>query len=430
MLLVVPLASRSQAELTEATFFGTPFWTIQLEFTPRDWAALQPVQRLTARGTPSPEGVPRGEADALGYTFPYTHATVRIGSASFPDVGIRVKGSDTFLRALDRGKWSLKIDFNRNIPGQRLGRLSTLNLHNAITDPGFMNENLGYRLYRNAGVAAPRTTYARVIVDVPGMVAHRVFGVYTAVEAVDQHFVDDRFHSPAAIFKPFSREMFPDLGASWTTYRETFNPKSVVTPADGARLVAFCRLVASGHDAAFAAQIGKVLDLDAFARFLAVAVWLADPDSALDGGKNFYLVLPRPDGPFVFVPWDLDHAFGQFPVVDAGLLQQLDIRAPARRGDNRLVTRLLRLPEFRRSYLDALRRLIATDAEPTRVADLVDATAALLRPFVAEEPPDVLRDFDRAVAGLPTPRAGNGGIPIKPFAVARTRSVAMQLSRP
>jgi spore coat protein CotH len=352
------------------------------------------------------------------------------GAATIPDVGIRIKGSDTFLRAKDRGKWSFKIDFDRFTRGQHLGSLSTLNLHNGITDPGFMNESLGYRLYRDAGVAAPRTTYARVFVHVPGVIDHQPYGVYTAVEDVDASFVQDRFHAASALFKPFSRLLFPDFGPSFAAYRDAFNPKSSLTEHDAARVVELCRLVAAGSDAAFAARIGRVLDLESFSRFLAVAVWLADPDSALDGGKNFYLVLPRPDAPFVFVPWDLDHAFGQFPVVDAALLQELDIRAPARRGDNRLVTRLLRLPDFRASYLDALRSLVTTDADPARIAAWVDASARVLRPAVAGESPDVLRDFDRAVAGLPTPRAGNGGIPIKPFAIARTRSVTAQLARP
>ena len=45
------------------------------------------------------------------------------GAATIPDVGIRIKGSDTFLRARDRGKWSFKIDFDRFTRGQHLGSL-------------------------------------------------------------------------------------------------------------------------------------------------------------------------------------------------------------------------------------------------------------------------------------------------------------------
>jgi hypothetical protein len=279
-------------------------------------------------------------------------------------------------------------------------------------------------LYRDSGVPASRTAYARVFVHVQGEPA-RYAGLYSVIEQVDERFALDRFGTNAAIFKPFTRVLFPDLGPSWNSYRDLFNPRSTYAIDDANRLVDLCRLVATADDATFGRRIGQIVDLDTFARFLAVAVWLADPDSALDGGKNFYLVLSAPTRPFTFVPWDLDHAFGQYPLIEPRLLQELDIYAPARRGDNRLVTRLLKLPAFRDRYLAGLDRIVRDKADD--FAAQVDGLAAILRPAVAEESASVLSAFDRAVAGLPVSRAGNGGIPIKPFVAARTRFVRTQL---
>ena len=65
-------------------------------------------------------------------------------------------------------KISLKVDLNKYVKGQRLAGLTTINFQNNITDVGWMNEVLAYRLYRDAGALAPRTTYAQVYVTVEG----------------------------------------------------------------------------------------------------------------------------------------------------------------------------------------------------------------------------------------------------------------------
>ncbi|MBI4662580.1 MAG: CotH kinase family protein [Verrucomicrobia bacterium] len=66
--------------------------------------------------------------------------------------------------------------------------MSTLNLHNNATDAGFMNEVPTFRLFRDAGVPAPRTTFARVFVTVPRKHERRYFGLYTILENVDNNF--------------------------------------------------------------------------------------------------------------------------------------------------------------------------------------------------------------------------------------------------
>jgi spore coat protein H len=426
---IVAASSQAAPRLAETELFQRDLWTTELELTAADWDTIQPVQHLAGNGVPLSTVAVDGEAAALGYVLPYVRATMRIGDERFEDIGLRVRGNDTLLRALPSRKWSFKIDFNRYVRGQHLGDLTKLNLNNDITDPGFMNDALGYRLYRAAGLAAPRTSYARVFLTVPGRFARRALGLYTVVEEVDARFARDRLGVPAAVFKPFTREVFPYLGSRWEPYRDRFNPQTEVTEADTARVIAFCRTVARASDAEFERDIGRVLDLDAFARFLVVAVWLADPDSALDGGKNFYLLLPQSTRAFVVVPWDLDHAFGQYPFIEPAELQQLDIYAPARRGENDLVARLLRIRTFRTRYLDALAHLIEHDAAPEQIASEVDDLATVIRPAVAEESPAVLADFDRAVSSARVIRSGNGGVPIKPFARARTESVRRQLAR-
>jgi hypothetical protein len=110
-------------------------------------------------------------------------------------------------------KRSLKVDLNDGMPGRNLDGVTKLNLHNNVTDASWMNEVLSYRLFRDAGVPAPRTSYAELFLTVPGKHDHEHVGLYSLVENVDNRFALDRFGTKkGAILKPVTRQPFEDLG--------------------------------------------------------------------------------------------------------------------------------------------------------------------------------------------------------------------------
>lgn len=88
---------------------------------------------------------------------------------------------------------SLKVDLNKYVKGQSLGRVTKLTLPNNVTDASMMNEVLAYRLYRDARVPAPRTAYAKVFVTVPGKYERKYSGLYSMSEAVDKQFAERHF---------------------------------------------------------------------------------------------------------------------------------------------------------------------------------------------------------------------------------------------
>ena len=103
------------------------------------------------------DGRRNGMTGAMGLEFEYVHGDVAIDDQTFPNVGVRYKGNGTYMQGQTAGKLSFKLQLDRFDKGQRLGRITTLNLHSNISDATFMNEALAYLLYRDAGVAAPRT---------------------------------------------------------------------------------------------------------------------------------------------------------------------------------------------------------------------------------------------------------------------------------
>lgn len=367
-------------------------------------------------------GKRNGLASAMGIEFKQVHAGVTIEDRTFRDVAVRYKGNGTYLEGMGAGKFSYKIDLSQFVKGQNIGGATKLNLHSNITDPSWMNEPLAYWLYRDAGVPAPRTGYARVYLAVAGQFEKKYAGLYSVVENVDSHFAARVFSNKGgAIFKPVSTDLFRYLGKDWAKYNQTYDPKGTYSAEQKQRVIDFTRLVSEAGDAEFAARVGDYLDLEEFARFMAVMVFLSDMDGILGPGQNFYLYLDPKTQKFLFVPWDQDHSFGQFPMT--GSQQQrnnLSIHKPWV-GRKRFLERVFAVDGFKKLYLARLEEFSHTLFEPQRFGAQVDEVAAVIRPAVQEE--GKLDRFDRAVAGT-----SRSYVPIKPFVKARFASITDQLA--
>jgi hypothetical protein len=185
---------------------------------------------------------------------------------------------------------------------------------------------------------------------------------------------------------------------------------------------------------------------------MSVTVWLSTLDSILSIGQNYYIYMD-PAGKMQFLPWDLDHSFGQFPLIGSQeQREKLSINHPWR-GENRFLERMFRVEEFKKLYLQKMQDFSKDIFQPERFIKQVDQIAAAIRPAVAEESAGRLARFDGAVAGKPVeqgpmgpaerpattqpttqnappPRPGPFGSlnPIKLFAPLRAKSVIEQLS--
>jgi spore coat protein H len=447
--LLAQTPATAPVTLTAAQLFDTnKIWDVHVTFSPEAQSALMPPPAPTlaemggARGVPgfvSPEGRRNGISGFRGIDFQYVHASLDFAGRTFPDVAVRLKGNGTFTPVAKFGKPSYKIDLNKYVKGQKLAGVSTINLHNNTVDTSWMNEVLAYRLYRDAGTPAPRTAYARVYVTVTGKQTREYAGLYSLAENVDEDFVEDRYKVNAgALFKPVTTALFHDLGKDWKAYNQIYDPKTEPTAADTARVTEFSSLVTSASDQTFAARFAEFVDVDAFAKHMAVVVWLGNPDSLLSQGQNFYLYLHPTTKKFVFIPWDQDHSFGQFaPWRSAESQQQLDILRPwspgsfATPGQNRFIERVFALEAFKKPYLANLASLARTVAAPARLLSQIDELARVLQPVVAAEPmPARAESFKLAIGEATYPRFINTNVPLVPIKVFvrnRDASVRRQL---
>lgn len=404
-----------------------------------------------ARNLQGAEGKRNGLAASRGIEFEYVHADLEFEGQLLKDVGVRYKGNGTFMQSRFSIKRSLKVDLNRYVKGQKLAGVGKLNFHNNVSDASWMNEVLSHRLFRDAGVPAPRTAYARVFITVPGLYDRHYFGLYSLVEDLDKYFAAEAFGTKkGAIFKPVTPNLFGDLGNDWAKYKQTYDPKTEVSDQETGRVMEFCRLVSQADDAEFAAKVGQYLDLEEFARFMSVTVWLSTLDSLLGPGQNFYVYLHPKTRQFQFLPWDLDHSFGQFPMMGTQEQREnLDIHKPWA-GNKRFLERVFKVEAFQKLYLARLAEFSQTIFKPARFLQQVDEVAAAIRPAVREESEEKLAQFDKVVAGESVEPAGPGGLfgggrrdgeraggrggmgqprkPIKAFVKVRAQSVLDQLA--
>ena len=418
-------ATPANVTAISAAEFFTParVWTAHLSMTADAWQAMQPRQGGADPGFGfgfdrflGPPGGRNGVAARRGIEFDYVHATLRINDWTFPDVAVRYKGNGSFLRASRGGadKISLKVDLNKHVKGQKLAGLTTINFQNNITDVGWMNEVLAYRLYRDAGALAPRTTYAQVYLSVDQR-EQRYLGLYSISENVDDNFAEERFGTrKGAIFKPSTMELFTDWGPDWNTYNQSYDPKTDLTEAQRQRVIALGRLVSSASDAAFAATIADYVDLDDFAKYSAVLVWLANHDSLLQNGQNFYTYLHPATNRMHFIAWDQDFSFG-----NSRYFPTWPIHDPFG-GSQRFLARLYKVEAFRTKYLARMtefsERLFVAD----RLRQQIGEIAPAIRPSIELEGQEWLRAFDQVAGGT----AG-----IVPFVTSRAAFVNAELAK-
>jgi spore coat protein H len=445
--------SKLKGPLTSAELFNpTNAWTVHLTFTLNQWMVMEPNQgvgyggfggrRGPGRGMnlQGPEGKRNGLASAMGIEFTYVHADLEFAGEIFKNVAVRYKGNGTYMQSRNALKRSLKVELNKYVKGQKLAGVTKLNFHSCVTDASWMNEALAHRLYRDAGVPAPRTAYARVFVTVPGTFNRKLFGLYSLVEDVDTHFVKANFpDKDGALFKPVTPEMFGDLGTDWKDYNQTYDPKTKLSPAEQQRVIDFCHLVTNASEAEFAVKLGDFVDLDELSRYLAVMVFLVDLDGIFGPGQNFYLYLSPKTRRFSFIPWDQDHSFGQFGMRGSQeQREQLSIQHPWG-GEKRFLERVYGLDSFQKVYLARLKEFHQTIFRPERFHQQVNDLGVALRTAVREESSDKFARFEQAVAGKTFEPGSFGGFgggrrfggpikPIKPFVEVRAQSIADQLA--
>ncbi len=437
-ILAVAWGTAHGKDESKGAFGLTRAHKLHLQLSAQQWAKLQPAAPRfpwMPGGQPQPKARAKEKTDThrggFGMEFPWSQGELTIDGKTFKNVGLRYKGNFTYMASSRGLKRPLKIDLRRHVAGQHFHGLRKLNLNNGVTDPSKAREVLSYAVFRAAGVPAPRTAFAEVTLSVPGKYDREFVGLYTLVEQVDRVFLERHFKSgKGLLLKPEGLQGgLQHFGDDWKRYEQGYRLRSEADRKQQKRLIDFTRLVNQPDDDLFRKEVASYLDVGAFLRFLAANALLANLDSFLGFGHNYYLYL-RPDtNKFVFIPWDLDLSLAAWPVAGTPEQQvELSIMHP-HRGDNKLIDRLLAMKEVNEKYRKLLGELTAGCFTKERLlADLAAIEKVTKEPLEREAKAARARKEGAAAFGFGMPAVFGASLPPKRFFEKRTESVAAQLA--
>lgn len=417
---------------TAAELFGfAKLWDVELRISEKNYRALTPEQ---GRG--------------FDRDFPYAEGEVSIAGHAPVRAGLRYKGNSSYSSASRTKKKSFKIDFNRVVENQEFLGMTKLNLNNNILDPSQAREALAYQMFSDMGLPSCRTAFARVYLRIGDEKEKEYLGLYTMVEQVNGAFLKDRFGTrKGLLLKPERSNSFPYLGEKWEDYERTYIPKTTAPPEFGKRLVEFTRFVEESSDKEFAEKISGYVDLPGLLKFTALHAVLSHLDSFLLRGHNFYIYLPRGDGRFHWIPWDVNSTFaGHRSAGSAAQQTDLSIRQPFT-DSVKLLSRVMKIESARTEYTKQVEAVLSGPFKPetlqARMRKILDTISAAVSRDSNTDFPRFKANFAKAETGgqpggqdspsRPGNRdPGRGGMQQKPllanFIAARTSSILAQIS--
>jgi len=354
---------------------------VTITLAPADWDVL--------RNQPEVIGMPKITCGNQPTEKPYTYfpADVTVDGVTVTNVGVRKKGG---FGSLSTARPGLKVKATEFTSGQRIFGLKRLTLNNNHQDDTRISQCLGYDLFRQAGVAAPRCNFAHVTVNGEDL------GVYSNVETIKKAFLRRHFDDDEGRLYESGGEFLPGR-------TDGFQPKTNKEAPDCSDLPPVATAI-QASDADFPSALGAVVDIDAFTTYWAMEVITDHWDGLANNQNNHFFYHDPTSDKFHFIPWGIDALFTG--------------RARTTRPDSvfacgSLPWRMYDVPETRTLYLAKLRQLLdsvwdesAILAEITRMQTLIEPIAdptssgdlaariQNTRDFVSTRKADLLAELD------------------------------------
>ena len=239
------------------------------------------------------------------------------------DVGLRYKGSiGAFVGCLSGPNWSnpsgyktcpklsmkIKINYKND---KKFYDLKKLQFHSQNLDPTKMRERLGYYMFRNFGIPAPRSNHAVIYIN------GEFSGLYANTEQIDGPFTNKNFiNKNGNLYK----EVWPvnDQGQSNSIDYFISGLRTNEEISDVSRIKKFSDELADKDYSNSWNVVQNYIDKDIFLKTLVVDRRIANDDGFLhfylsENGQyenhNFYWYEDPITNNFQIIPWDLDNAF-------------------------------------------------------------------------------------------------------------------------
>jgi spore coat protein H len=253
----------------------------------------------------------------------YVEGSMTFEGETVEPVGVRYKGSiGAFIGCTDGPnpfapdgaktctKLSMKVKINWEDSNKEFYGVRTVQLHSQNLDPSAMHERLGYWLFREMGVPAPRSTHARVIIN------GEYVGLFALTEELDGRFTRENFDDGTGnLYKevwPFAVGGIPQTADALIAGLETNEDED----PNADIMTGFTSELAAAPAASELDVIETWSDVDLLLRTFVVDRAIRNDDGPLHwycfgpcAPHNFYWYEDPTDRTVTLIPWDLDNAF-------------------------------------------------------------------------------------------------------------------------
>lgn len=311
----------------------------------------------------------------------YLEASLLIDGNDAGTVGVRQKGFFSNWGAFDSQKKPLKIDFNEFVSDHKYDGLKKLNLQNGFSDPSMMRDVLAYKLFRDVGIPAPRTAYAKVYLN------ETYWGLYIMVEQINKTFLKENFSdNDGNLFKCIDNTNLEWQGESIDAYTDEFELKTNEEVNDWSDFINFVDIVNNSDEADFKSDLETVFMLDNYLKTLALDVLMQNWDSYYDHGRNFY-VYHNPDNDKIqWIPWDYNLSFSSSTadllLNNVGNGEAWPGEEPAEKP---LTKNIMANEALKKQYLQHVCDIKNTYFTLEHLEDYIDQTAALIEDALEED---------------------------------------------
>ncbi len=361
----------------------------------------------------------------------YVRGDVSIDGAAYGDVGVRLKGGAGSFVPLDGdypeisgdgngnpGKSALILNLDKFVDDQEHLGLEKLTVNNLVQDDSCIHETMGYALFREGGVAAPRTAYADLTLNGESK------GLFLLVESQDNSlFLDDHYGTDDGNLYEGAYGMDIDEASIHEFDQDNGDDESMDDLRELALWLEEAELI--GGDEGYGVMAERI-DMDDYSSFAATEITTGHWDG-YSPSMNNYKVHHHPDtGTWTFLPWGADQlfedSFGQYggvmmepgPTWHGARVHRICFDSPAC------------MAELHGAFIDVLERIeqMELDALRTEAQALIESRALAeseahgdpertreaweeVETYLAERP-DQLHEWLGCLAGEPVDHDGDG----------------------
>ena len=250
-----------------------------------DWDSL----RHQSRSIP---GEFVGDCRSGPYKGDYTYfpATIDIDGESASDIGIRKKG---FIGSQSTEKPGFRINLDEYVDDTKLYCTDNITLNNSVQDPALIRQCLTYKVFRDAGLPAPRCNFARVSMN------GKDLGIYVNVEPVKKRFLRQHFSDDDGdLYEGTITDFAPD-------WYSTFDVKTDETDATLSTIREVADAIDAGTDD-LETILRRHFDFERLLTFLSAETWTGHWDGYGGNQNNFFVYRDPETDKMTFIPWGVD----------------------------------------------------------------------------------------------------------------------------